>query len=121
MGYQTKFDIHIEGTIEKWVTGVDKDGNTVEVNIGSEMDADDIIAEISDHAGYISVTEEPIKWHDHDGDMILFSEKYPNLLFTVYGEGETSDDMWCTYYQNGKSQEVRAKITYEPFDPAKLK
>jgi hypothetical protein len=119
MGYYTKFEIEISGEGDNWVTGVDRDGNVVEVNTGIDHDA--VLQEITDLSGYHSLTEEPIKWYEYDENMREVSIKYPALLFTLHGEGEASDDLWCAYYQNGKCQRVDAEITYAPHDPTKMK
>jgi hypothetical protein len=60
------------------------------------------------------------KWYEHDRDMRELSKKYPDILFTVYGRGEESDDMWYAYYQNGKSQHCPAEIVFPEYDPEKM-
>ena len=61
------------------------------------------------------------KWYDHNEDLINVSKKYPDVLFTLYGKGESSGDIWRKYYKNGKYQVAKAFISYEEFDEAKLK
>ena len=61
------------------------------------------------------------KWYDHDREMISLSLQYPSLVFELEGDGEEQGDSWRKYYVNGLRQECRAKITYDAFDPAKLK
>lgn len=63
---------------------------------------------------------EHVKWYDYDKDMRELSRVFPSYLFTMSGEGESSDDLWVTYYLNGKAQEVKARITYDKFDRNKL-
>ena len=60
------------------------------------------------------------KWYDHDDDMLLLSKRFPNVVFTLYGDGESSDDMWVSYYMNGAQQYASAVITYADFDENKL-
>lgn len=60
------------------------------------------------------------RWYEHADDMKLFSTLFPEVLFTLEGRGEESGDLWVKYFQNGKMQEARAQISYEPFDPKKL-
>ena len=120
MGYYTKFEIEISGEGDNWVTGVDRDGNRVEVNIG--IDHDVVLQEIKDLSGYDDPFDSDIyKWYEYDENMREVSIKYPALLFTLHGEGEESSDLWCAYYQNGKCQRVDAEITYAPHDPTKMK
>ena len=68
----------------------------------------------------ISHGSDDIKWYEHDSDMRLISEQYPDILFTLYGEGEEPGDLWIKYYQNGKCQTENAKITFGKFDKNKL-
>jgi len=65
-------------------------------------------------------TNEPIKWYDAEKDIIEFSKKYPDVLFTLYGDGESGDDHWICYIQNGKSQHCNGEIVYPPYDPEKM-
>lgn len=62
------------------------------------------------------------KWYDHEEDMIKLSNLYPELLFTLEGNGEESDDQWKKYFIGGKMQAEYVKVLPpEPFDPNKLK
>ena len=64
---------------------------------------------------------ESCKWYDHKDAMKVLSEKFPSVLFTLSGEGEESGDLWVEYWHNGRVQVAKAKVTYEPFDPNRLK
>jgi len=55
-----------------------------------------------------------MKWYDWSKDMASLSLKYPNLLFSLEGEGEDSGDIWKAWARNGKVVEARAKIIFEP-------
>lgn len=59
---------------------------------------------------------DSIKWYDHDEDMLLLSRRFPNILFTLHGDGENQEDMWNAYYANGKMQYCPAEITYPDFN-----
>lgn len=61
-----------------------------------------------------------VKWYEHDKDMLTLSQHFPNVVFDLYGEGEDAEDMWHTYYKNGKKQHCPAIITFEPYDESKL-
>lgn len=65
--------------------------------------------------------EEGCRWYDHDVDMRNLSREYPTLLFTLEGEGEEAGDLWKKYYNNGRVQVAKAKITFDEFDEKKLK
>lgn len=60
------------------------------------------------------------KWYEHDKDMLALSQQFPDNVFDLYGEGENSEDMWHTYYKNGKKQHCPARIEYDPYDETKL-
>ena len=59
---------------------------------------------------------DSIKWYEHDKDMIKLSKQYPDYIFKLSGQGEDPQDLWITYYYNGKKQYCPAIITYEEFD-----
>jgi hypothetical protein len=65
--------------------------------------------------------EDECKWYEHNEDMGKMSLSFPDVLFTLTGDGEESEDSWVAFYKNGKVQEERAKVTYGDFDPKKLK
>jgi hypothetical protein len=67
------------------------------------------------------VTGDSIKWYDHDEDCAELSKKFPGVVFKLHGKGEESGDLWDAYYKDGKVQICRAKMTFPPYDPAKLK
>ena len=59
-------------------------------------------------------------WPDFEQDMREISKAFPGQLFTVYGEGEDSTDIWNAYFLDGKYQSCPAEIVFPPYDPAKL-
>lgn len=61
------------------------------------------------------------KWYYHEEHLREFSKKYPDVLFTLNGEGEESGDIWVEYYKNGLMQKSIAIITFDPFNESKLK
>ena len=61
------------------------------------------------------------KWYEWDGDMREVSSLYPHYLFTVEGHGESCEDLWRAYFQNGKGSSSAAVITYPEYDPEKMK
>lgn len=68
----------------------------------------------------IDFNGEYAKWYDHDDEMLELSKQFPETVFCLYGEGEASEDMWYTYYKNGKLQHCPAKITFDEYDESKL-
>lgn len=104
MGYYTDFIIKVEG----------------------EKMSDDIVNAITNISQYefewyndeISTYS---KWYNCDDDMRKLSELFPDKLFRVDGQGEDPDDIWRLYWKNGKVQESKRIVLYEPFDENKLR
>ena len=67
------------------------------------------------------IEEDIMKWYDHEENMCELSKLFPNVLFTLEGNGEDRDDIWREYYYNGKFQYAPAVITFDDFDENKLK
>jgi hypothetical protein len=101
MGYETKFELdYISAQSDEW--SVDKfnqdlNNNKTFGSYGLPLDSNDW---------------DKMKWYSWDKDMKELSLEYPNLLLRLAGSGEDDGDMWCAYYMNGKSQMVKAQITY---------
>lgn len=96
----------------------------IEVIARDSRDIISALRDYSDNASY-ALTEsggcsDQLKWYDHEVDMKTFSKRYPDVVFSLYGEGEESGDIWCKYFKNGKYQNAPAKITYDVFDESKL-
>lgn len=62
-----------------------------------------------------------VKWYDWETHMKALSREYPDVLFTLSGDGEENGDLWKAYFKNGKCQYEKAKITFDAFDENKLK
>jgi hypothetical protein len=60
------------------------------------------------------------KWYTYDSDMIELSVKYPDYVFTLSGEGDSSDDIWRAFYKSGKSYHWRLDYNIPEFDESKL-
>jgi len=52
------------------------------------------------------------KWYEHMEDMQTLSKKYPDNLFTLYGQGEERDDNWVAYFMQGTGYKEYAKLVY---------
>ena len=66
-------------------------------------------------------SSDSCKWYEHEDDMKVMSKDFPEVLFTLHGEGEESGDIWNKYFLNGKVQVCKAEIKIDKFDPKKLK
>lgn len=54
------------------------------------------------------------KWYNHETDLLSLSVFFPDVLFTLRGEGEESGDLWVKYFLGGKVEESRTQITFAP-------
>jgi hypothetical protein len=136
MGYNTRYKIKTEGKplgenelkeieqLEKEAEGLS--GKLKRIALDALADKrkrdlndspEDIISKV---VGY-DPFEDECKWYDHDEHMRQVSKANPETIFILEGEGEESGDIWKKYYLNGKRQEAKAIITFEPFDEKKLK
>ena len=85
------------------------------------------LEEISGYDFYGSFTEgelytgDSISWYACDQDMHELSCRYPGVLFTVYGDGEESGDLWYTYLLNGQVQHDPVRLEFDGFQHHKLR
>ena len=80
------------------------------------------IMELSEYRDWYDGGEiSDIKWYSHDTDMLQVSTEFPDLILTLYGDGEESGDIWKSYYKNGKMHTSKVVISFEDFDESKLK
>lgn len=71
---------------------------------------------------HYSISERSLysTWYDWEFDMALLSSKFPEILFALHGDGESSDDQWIAYFNHGRMQLCQAKIVYPEYDPQKF-
>ena len=63
----------------------------------------------------------PSTWYNHEDDMIEISKQFPGVVFKLEGDGEDSGDIWKQYFKEGTSQICHSNITFNDYDPTKLK
>ena len=80
---------------------------------------EEALGEITEY--HDSLFHEGIKWYGYVEEMIAYSKKYPEVVFTLTGIGEEPDDMWRDYYKNGKLHGGRANIVYPTYDESQLR
>ena len=59
-------------------------------------------------------------WYKCEEDFSAFSKKYPDILFILFGEGQSYKDKWKCYFKNGKYKKIHGELDFEPFSPEKL-
>lgn len=52
------------------------------------------------------------KWYNHEDDIRTLSRLYPDIGFTLWGEGEDYDDKWVLYARDGVTTTSYATIVY---------
>lgn len=126
MGYYTHYTIFIENKddldpeteycVAKAIARLD------EFRLGDDDDLRQInfinkIEEASDPINMaLHYWDYETKWYDHEEDMMEIARQFPECIFTVYGEGEERDDIWCMYLYGDKFFKTWAKVTYEKPD-----
>jgi hypothetical protein len=68
---------------------------------------------------YRCFTESP--FYNHNIYFKRISQKYPEEVFMLKGDGRDRGDFWCKYYKNGRVQEEKGRIVFPDFDSSKLK
>lgn len=75
--------------------------------------------------GYLTFADvigtDEIHWYDHEAVLRKLSLQYPDVIFSLYVEGENRDDTWYKYFKNGKMQYAPGIMTFVDFSPALLK
>lgn len=97
----------------------DVDNESVERDIIDHFRSSNEDAQIAlDDEGY---SEEHCTWYDASKELAEFSKIYPFVLFTLYIDGEDSEDFRQVFAKNGKHYVSSAEIMYPNFDKTKLK
>lgn len=70
---------------------------------GSTSLSNEMIAFLTETSGYgesdFDGTDD-VKWYDCDDDMILLSERFPNITFRIEGHGENFGDIWVKWFRD---------------------
>jgi hypothetical protein len=119
MGYETKFTLTLDipkdslttiETFSEYLEGFAWDD--YEHHYLSNLERSNNLA---DEKFYVSGT-----WYDHDKDMLKLSKEFPDILFTLDGNGEEWDDIWRAYYKNGRTYSDHALISFPDYDESYL-
>jgi hypothetical protein len=112
VGYCTRYDLDV--AIVDVKTGNPHPSPAVQAKLQEGMES--LVSELKEISGYDYPFGDDIKWYEHEDHMRAISEKYPEVLFTLSGEGEESGDIWKKYFLNGKMQKAIARIVIPEFD-----
>lgn len=104
MGYYTDFTLKIEGP-ESAIETLSNSSELGEMDYGHLLEC---FYHQKDNFYYWRDT----KWYEWEEDMLSISEKNPDLFFTLWGDGEESDDHWVAYFSQGKHEKFKAKLTF---------
>lgn len=107
MGYYTYFSIEVE---ENGMAASDEKIAAIYAK-AKELDL-----------GFVDVFDEHLnswdchKWYDVEPEMVLLSVAFPEVMFTISGDGEGPDDFWIAHFKDGKEKYRPAEIVYPGFD-----
>jgi hypothetical protein len=149
MGYYTSYELKVEAINKSTETdNVTIESLIEQISNANSVDKEELLSKLDalKNGGKVTVTDSHIieklretydnakhaltkkgtpsdscKWYEHEDELLQFSTKYPNWLFTLNGEGEEGGDLWKKYFLNGKMQLAKAKIVFDEFDHSKLK
>ena len=106
MGYLTTYELSYEGPAVGDKAIIDTLGSIDPEYFGDYLDSYNINM----------LFEEPLKWYEHDADMIELSKEFPDQIFCLEGRGEDFPDFWIHYYHNGKMKQTVGQVVYDPVD-----
>ena len=132
MGYYTNFTLSYDGDVssskmDDFIEECKQKGVAVpEFDYESKTDLQKVLesqtfCDYSPLINFVDDNADECKWYEWENDMKRLSGDFPDILFTLEGEGEDSGDVWKAYFLGGKSQVCKAKLTFDEFDRSKLK
>ena len=125
MGYYTRYELTLQNKGNYYTSNIVSYMKEMNIASNGEMfypfDHEFDYYLKSDKNNYFDMESDECKWYDHDEEMLELSREFPNAVFCLYGVGEESEDIWYTYYKNGKSQYCPARIVFDEYDESKLK
>ena len=85
-----------------------------DTSVVNEQEVYDYIKEISGEEFQTDLLYS--RWMNHVGDMKKVSLKFPDILFTLEGQGDCHGDLWFKYFKNGKVQSCYVELVYPEFN-----
>ncbi len=106
MGYYTWFELDIE-----YLDSREPIGEKLKVHIKEHVEKwNEYVAYAMFGAGGIMPDEH--KWYEHEDDMKLVSQDFPDLVFILTGWGEETGDIWRKYFIRGEMSGGAATIVF---------
>lgn len=107
MGYYTYFELSVDDFDKK---------NPMPESRYKEIEAE--VEKMNIMQDHFSLNEWSTysKWYDWEEDMLLLSTRFPEMLFTMHGDGEESDDLWYAYFHAGHVQHCPVQLVYPEYD-----
>lgn len=115
MSYYSNYDldIYVWNELEKKLE--------ILIDIEKEMsiikDFRDYYPKAQEAIGENGLNQGMFSWYSYLDNLKEFSKKYPEYIFCMEREGESSTDLETDYVKNGKSQEAYAQIVFDDFKP----
>lgn len=98
MGYYTNFELRLYGEKDSIIAAFKRIEELTD-NLITWSCGDDILAEIlNGNAAYFEA-----KWHSRKKDIAKVATEFPDVSFTLKGQGEDREDWWIIEAQNGKT------------------
>lgn len=105
MGYYTSYSLSIDGA----------DNNQRSI-LENEIDKMGVFEDGNIDVGFTAEA----KWYECNEDMLLLSSRFPGVLFSLYGSGDASDDIWLHYFKSGRVMYDGIEVIYNDFDESRL-
>lgn len=104
MGYYTYMDAELKTAPDgKWIEETSPIYKEVEKWFADCLEDENALETI--------LTGESLKWYNVDTDMEKFAEKFPDVYFILWGEGEDRGDDWLIETYQGKFHKSYADYT----------
>lgn len=107
MGYYTYYNIEVEE---------DKMGVDDEKIAAIYAKAKELDLEFTDVFDQSLCSWDCCKWYECEEEMKRLSSFFPEVMFTVFGNGEAEDDFWIAHFKDGKEKFRQGQIVYPTFD-----
>jgi hypothetical protein len=93
MGYYTKYTIKVTGAPDSFDIHDIREAISEITEYGFDVEED------------LVQSDDAIKWYDHSSHMKTLAVKYPDLVFTLKGEGEEAGDIWRQFFKGDQLSE----------------